>query len=211
MVLNLNLKTSPYFPTFSSLPGEPESGEVSLEYYASAGSGYLQPSKHWVFIGEIVQNISLIRPGFLVKDKRGVQVGVHFYLDNDVARTADYKKFKVGSTMCVYYAHMRYFMDGGVGIRVEDMSNVKIIPCSMKILLETNIAKVKSSLVCSTCAKKGEDVTLQQCKRCGTRYCSRECQQQDWQTGHKAKCAAISQVREWRAKDWGNFSDYWSV
>ena len=88
----------------------------------------IKPSKHWCFIGEIIENITVFRPGFLVKDKDGEHVTVHFYLDTAVVNAggANFTKFKKGSVMCVYYAHMRNFIDGNVGIRVEDMSNVKV-------------------------------------------------------------------------------------
>jgi hypothetical protein len=44
---------------------------------------------------------------------------------------------------------------------------------------------------CSHCSKSGVSGDFKKCGGCGTRYCSRECQKNDWKT-HKPSCKSMS-------------------
>ena len=88
----------------------------------------LLPSRHWVFLCEITENISLIRPHYFVKDREGTKTQVVFYLDNKNKAQFDSirDKFIIGHTLAVFYADGHHFLDGSFGLRVEDVSTVKV-------------------------------------------------------------------------------------
>ncbi|VDC08019.1 unnamed protein product [Peniophora sp. CBMAI 1063] len=196
----LNLRSQRYFPDWDHLPWE---DSLNTRFWSDE-SGYFAPSHHWAFVGEMIENRSLSRPGFLLRDRQGKEVLVMFYLDNDVQ--ADFKNFRTGCTVILYYAEKRRFMDGQIGIRVEEISRAKVLPCILDILMQTDPGAVASSSSCATCNKTSS--TLSACSACKTLYCSRECQVSAWKS-HKPQCAALAQVREWDGKNWNNFHEYW--
>ena len=92
----------------------------------------------------------------------------------------DKRNYKVGNTICVMYAKQRTFLDGQVGVRVENGHNIKgmssydrvnvALPCSLHTLLKLgdSFAKNGNSAVCKVCAKPASH----SCSRCKTKYCS---------------------------------------
>ena len=111
-----------YLPDWAHLPWE---DSLNTRFWTDA-AGYYAPSHHWAFIGEIVENRSLFRPGYLLRDREGTEVFIVFYLDNQVQ--ADFKDFRLGRTVVLYYAEKRQFVDGQVGIRIEEMTRAKVRP-----------------------------------------------------------------------------------
>ncbi|EIM84880.1 uncharacterized protein STEHIDRAFT_112413 [Stereum hirsutum FP-91666 SS1] len=199
-------------PDFRSLPHE---NDLDEEYYAmDESSGTFRPSFHWAFLGEITHDTSLFigdRPRYLVKDKVGNRHPIHFHLDSlddmffDMNERKDYK---VGRTICVYYANQHNFVDGTIGLRIESTESVKIIRCSLEALIEVNVSELDQAVNCEACGKEGGG-TLSKCSRCGVKYCDKGCQAKDWRSGHKTRCTAVCQVREWERKDWATFRSFW--
>lgn len=167
--------------------------------------GAFRPSFHWAFLGEITYDTSLFigdRPRYIVKDKVGNGHPIHFHLDSldgMLFNMNDRKDYKVGRTICVYYANQHNFFDGTIGLRIESKENVKvslnhtyslrllysklvfilaftrkIIPCSLEALIEVNVSELDQAVNCEACGKEGGG-TLSKCSRCGVKYCDKVC------------------------------------
>ena len=61
---------------------------------------------------------------FYVKDLEGHKFLVAFHLDNNEEVAS--MNIKVGRTMSISHAHQHQFVDGQVGIRLEDAFSVKV-------------------------------------------------------------------------------------
>ena len=113
-----------HFPTFNSLPDD---SDIDLRYYGEEHYGVYGPVKHWCLLVEIVKLIPYFRPMFTAKDKAGKEFLVAMYLDNDVALPDFWNKYcKPGNVVAIMYACSHSFMDGQMGIRVEDVENIKV-------------------------------------------------------------------------------------
>jgi len=62
---------------------------------------------------------------FHVKDLEGYKFLVAFHLDNN-EEVASMENCRVGRTMSISHAQQHQFVDGQVGIRLEDASSVKV-------------------------------------------------------------------------------------
>lgn len=105
-----NLRNRNTFPSFHALPVE----------------GYLsgRPRRHWCFLSEIKDLSWFVRLRLDVRDLEGVSVPVFFYTpDEGGAVVEDAEK---GYTLAVFYAEQHHFMDGQLGIRVDDAACVKV-------------------------------------------------------------------------------------
>ncbi|KAI0697974.1 hypothetical protein BC835DRAFT_1413312 [Cytidiella melzeri] len=204
MPVRLSLRDARHFPSLRELP---EDDELDLSFYQERG-GVMRPSRHWVFLCEITQNITFMRPHYLVTDRTGTQTQVVFYLDNNVEFEST--AYVTGHTLAVFYADSHRFMDGSFGLRLEDLTTVKVIPCSLQTLISADVASVDAMRACSSCGEDQQDTPLKKCSRCGTKYCSQECQRLDWRR-HKTTCAALQQVRAWSERNWNRFIDYWDT
>jgi len=54
----------------------------------------------------------------------------------------------------------------------------------------------KKQTVCRACGKQEEKKRFSKCGKCGTPYCSRECQVRDWKAVHKLNCAQYCVLRK---------------
>lgn len=64
------------------------------------------------------------------------------------------------------------FLDGQVGVRLEDPDDVTVLKCSLDELFELNktLAKAPTEAVCQKC---GVAEPKSRCAKCTTRYCSK--------------------------------------
>ncbi|KAG1816482.1 uncharacterized protein BJ212DRAFT_1271715 [Suillus subaureus] len=208
------LRNSFNFPTFSGLPDEPEN-EIDLRYYDNGPFGF-KPGQHWCFLGEIVESIGLVRVLLRVKDKDGQVVTVGLYTDDRGQALAP--QIKEGHTVAVLYGEQHGFLDMSVGIRVEDTSNIKIIPCSLEQLLKASddVATLRKGQPrrCGSCGKEenaSDNTHLRLCSRCRhTPYCGEDCQKKAWAAGHKANCKALVGVRWFTERNWRTFHDWFN-
>ncbi|KAG2089452.1 uncharacterized protein F5147DRAFT_39981 [Suillus discolor] len=141
------------FPTFSGLPKEPEK-ELNLKYHDACLFKF-KPKKHWCFLGEIVDSVGLERVTLRVKDKDG-QIGTIRLYTDDGGKALD-PRIEKGHTVAVLYGEQHCFTDMSVGIRVEDASNIKIIPCSLEQLLKASddmaVLREGQPTQCGSCGK----------------------------------------------------------
>lgn len=68
------------------------------------------------------------RPRYLVRDREGADINVAFHTEpmDMMMYGFDEKKYAVGSTIAVLYANSHHFMDGTIGLRIEELVNVKV-------------------------------------------------------------------------------------
>ncbi|KAF8989487.1 hypothetical protein BDQ17DRAFT_1373122 [Cyathus striatus] len=154
----------------------------------------------WFILTEITQNQSLNRPAFLVEDKRpGNFWTVAFYTDNP---WVDAKDCRPGTMICIKNGMPTRFMDGRYGYRIEDPEDIIVLPCSMARLREINESLRQRYMdgLLLTCVACNQPVKMG-CGKCKTRYCSRDCQRQDWPT-HKPICKIVKTLHGWNRTDW---------
>ncbi|KAK0452243.1 hypothetical protein EV421DRAFT_1767767 [Armillaria borealis] len=149
----------------------------------------------WYTLCEIVDDMSMFgRPVYKVEDKLpGHYWTVAFFTDNPDQDARDLK-CKTGSTVCIKDLTLHQFQGG---YRVEDVSNVTVLPCTIAQLRTLNsglrqrsdAGQFMSCIVCNGPAQH-------RCARCKSHYCSQQCQRQDWEE-HKVNCKALKTLLEW--------------
>jgi hypothetical protein len=156
------------FPAFSDLPNE---NDVDSTYYDEVPYRS-SPRRHWCFLGEIVDSYGLCRVLLRVKDKEGQIVTIGLYTDDRGQALAPH--MKEGHTVAVLYGEQHGFMDMTVGIRVEEPSVIRIIPCSLEQLLKASDDVAARNLsgqsrCCGSCGKEentSDNKHLRLCSRC---------------------------------------------
>lgn len=207
------LRNTINFPSFSDLPYE---NGIDLTYYAQ-GRYSFSPRQHWCFFGEIVGSYGLGRVLLRAKDKDGQVVTIGLYTDD--RGQALVPQIKEGYTVAVLYGEQHGFLDMTVGIRVEEASIIRIIPCSLEQLLKASDDVAARSLnsqsrCCGSCGKKedtSDNTHLRLCSRCKqASYCGGVCQKKAWVDGHKTDCKALVWAQWFAAKNWGVFNGYFN-
>ena len=134
-----DLRDTRAFPSFGSCPDENDVPDV---YYRESRDGVYSPSRHWCFLGEIIDNSALFRLRLSVLDKEGGTVPVAFHLDRDrpafrviepsrIEEKPDHRNLPHdlidnGNTIAVLYAQQHFFADGTTGFRIEDADFVQV-------------------------------------------------------------------------------------
>jgi hypothetical protein len=169
---------------------------------------YYSPHCTWCFVGEIIDdtlaNDSFCRHRVLVKDKYNVQnLTIFFYPESG---TFDYNTLKLGHTIAVMFAEQYCFRDMSIGLRIEHLNFIKVIPCNLEAM-----AAISSQLGC--CAPNrcwGCDIVQsEELKKCGAckvaRYCDKKCQVNDWRKRHKRWCKALPDMVHLASLDYNEF------
>ena len=77
-------------------------------------------------------------------------------------------------------------------IKKDTNTNIDIDDSQTEVPIEQDVVEKK---VCKVCNKELEKVF--RCSKCKkARYCGRDCQNQDWKSGHKLECFAEAIKRE---------------
>jgi hypothetical protein len=181
------------FPSFYELS---EIDQPYLEYYSGWDTGYLQPKFNWCYFAEItLTNYHPFRPSIIVKDWKGKEHPIIFYLDDVPGLSNPFfpgEQFKVGQTICLLYAERKTFMDLSEGIRKED-SDFYIFKCALDQLIKV-ASMIQSRAGCLSCGK--DNIKLLQCGKCKlAAYCGKECQKTDWKV-HKNICPDMPMLKK---------------
>ncbi|KAJ3771666.1 hypothetical protein FB446DRAFT_90562 [Lentinula raphanica] len=205
-----DIRNTRFFPNLFGLPHDHYFDEREGSYYsvtkdARTRKFNVRPSRHWCFLAEIVEYVSWgVRPMFKAKDSTGIIYLVAFHFDVTRLFEKVLQKGLVGRTICVMYACFHAFMDGQIGVKLEEPKNVKILPLSIEALVmasKTFRGDHGNSEHCAYCRRPA----TQRCSSCSTiLYCSKLCQVQAWE-GHKKECTAMSQMKEWNHFDWERY------
>ncbi|KAI1394659.1 hypothetical protein F4819DRAFT_480901 [Hypoxylon fuscum] len=193
-----SFKDPNFFPSFRNCPGEHAWDDRYLvDSDPNDPNSYGSNRKHWCLLGEIVQADTIIRPRIVAKDHNGDRFVVAFYPDDPDDMPRLLNNFKIGNTIAIFYALVHNFLDGSVGVRVEDSDEVLIIPLDFKDVIKMNEEVIAYTPIagtqrkCHSCDQAKQD--LSQCARCTLfHYCNKECQAKAWnEKGHKKICKAL--------------------
>ena len=179
-----------FAPPFSCLPHDNDINEI---YYTPNFFGVHSPCRNWVFLGEITNTdysmSSFLRNRVIVTDRSGRKnIPLFFYPESGVF---DFRTLKVGHIIAILFAERHYFMDGSIGIRIENLEYVKVIPCSLTELTGLSEQYSSSKDACWGCGQ--ENKSLKKCGACKNAwYCNETCQRLDWGKRHKKVCKAMA-------------------
>lgn len=112
MAARSNLRNTTTFPSFADMPHETEQ---------------VRPGRHWCFLGEIESMDYFARLVLHVHDQAGRTLPIAFYTEDSGALI--HGSCRPGYTVAVLYAQRRDFMDGSLGVRVEELARVKVCCC----------------------------------------------------------------------------------
>ncbi|KFY53223.1 hypothetical protein V496_07798 [Pseudogymnoascus sp. VKM F-4515 (FW-2607)] len=200
------------FPPFNDLPSDKF---TATEFDTSSDETTHRPSRHWVFLAEIVDFFTLARLQMDVKDVDGTTVPLFFYTDGR-GRELTPSKVQKGYTVAILYAQRHEFMFSEPGIRLEKSSNIKIFPTSLGNLLALNdqvqnfSVEANGMRTCHGCGKPS--ATLKKCAKCSLFwYCNRACQIRGWnEKGHKADCKILrdADLKGLFSPNWNTFEGH---
>ncbi|KAF5381140.1 hypothetical protein D9757_009435 [Collybiopsis confluens] len=190
-----DLRADIFFPPLSGLPNDNNFVDSDLDYYTVLFDTLpptIKPRRHWCFLAEIVELTEWpTRPMFQAKDITGATFLVSFHYADRALFSEVVKRGVIGSTICVMYASFHHFFDGQTGLRLEDPKTVKILPLGIEELVGL-----------------GQTIRVDESESSdhfAVRYCSKNCQTQDWKEKHKKECAAIRQMKAWNDLDWETY------
>lgn len=192
------LADTTHWPCFADLPTE---NGLDEDYYALDTRDMIyKPTLTWCLLVEIVDAIPWpTRPMFNVEDREGRMLLLAFHLEG-LERLMFPKireTYKKGYTVAIMNAESHLFADGQMGLRVESMSGVKLIPVSYERLLKLERQLRAPRNRCQQCGA----AATSKCRFCVARYCNKKCQTDDWKS-HKNDCLALRQLIEWGDMDW---------
>lgn len=104
-----SLRDEETFPPYPELPGD---------------HNLISASRHWCFLGEIITYNFFSRLVLHVHDRAGRSLLIAFYTDDAGTLMGD--SCKAGHTIAVLYAQQHNFLDGSVGVRIEDIKHVRV-------------------------------------------------------------------------------------
>ncbi|OCH85064.1 hypothetical protein OBBRIDRAFT_829124 [Obba rivulosa] len=198
-----DLRDKRAFPIFADCPYE---NKANTRYFISRGTGATLPRRHWCFFGEVVDFVVFGRLTIDARDTSGRIIRISFYDDNRGLRFVTNDQVKKGYTVAVLYPLQHWFLDMSQGFRVEDVSKVMILPCSLRRLRSAN-DRLHDSRSDGTCWTPDCNRTegLLRCSGCRKAlYCSMDHQSAAWKD-HKPECKALQAVEWFTQKDWGTY------
>ncbi|KAH8812463.1 hypothetical protein F5884DRAFT_310434 [Xylogone sp. PMI_703] len=208
----VDLRNQLIFPGFLDLPDE---NDIDPEFYTSSDGFSYRPRRHWLFLGEIVDFMTLVRLQMELQDVNGKTVPLFFYTDGR-GKELNPSLVQKGYTVAVLYAQQHAFLYSEPGIRQEDPATIKIFPFSLHKMLELSDRIQKYSLetngmrTCHGCNKR--TVSLKKCAKCSFFwYCDGACQTVGWNgKGHKLDCKLLknSDLKGLFSLNWDKFEGY---
>lgn len=193
-----DLRSHATFPGFIDLPDE---NVIDLDFYESSDMITYRPRRHWCFLGEIVDFLTLVRLQMEIKDVDGRKIPLYFYTDGRGSELTP-AQLQKGFTVAILYAQRHALTYDEPGIRHEDPRMVKvpqlfpiytvkldsyslterdvtqIFPLSLHELLALNdqvqqfSTKLDGIRMCHGCNRKA--ASLKKCGKCSSFwYCDR--------------------------------------
>ena len=197
-----------HFPAFRRLGVD---NDLNLEYWHEDSSGTFTQACTWCFLAEITNDeasqIPFLRNRVFVRDRKGQDnIPISFYPERGLF---DFSTLKKGHTICVMLAEQHYFMDMTVGLRIESLDTVKVIPCGLSDLLALSKSYSQRSDSCWRCGKKEREGSLKKCGACKVaRYCDKDCQAKDWKDGHRKLCKAMAEFLKMARIDYSKYDEH---
>ncbi|KAF5592021.1 SET domain protein [Fusarium subglutinans] len=110
------------FPSFIQLPNETD---VDDNFFKTRDGVNYQPRRHWCFLAEITDYLTIVRLQMEVKDVADKKTQVFFYTGGRGSEIAPSQLCK-GYTIAILYAQQHAFAFSEPGIRHEDPTLVKV-------------------------------------------------------------------------------------
>ena len=110
-------------------------------------------------------------------------------------------------------AEKHIFLDLQIGLRIEDLDTIKVIPCSLDELFAISRAYSQCQNACWTCKKQDRSVVadcvnLRKCAACHVaQYCCKECQVKDWKERHRGWCKALPEFLKMAKIDYSTYNE----
>ncbi len=206
------LKNELYFPSFRELGDE---NDLDERYWKEDyWTGHWVYACTWCFLAEITNDdnsqIPFLRNRVIVRDRSGRDnIPIFFYPEGG---SFDFKTLKNGHTVCVIQAQRHHFLDLSIGLRVEDLDTVKVIPCGLDDLFALSTFYSECKNACWACGKKNGDTTavdLKKCSACHTaQYCCKDCQVKDWKERHRRWCKAMPEFLKLTKIDYNTYNEH---
>lgn len=211
------LKNELYFPSFRNLSQE---NDLDERYWREdLRRGVWTQACTWCFLAEITNDeasqIPFLRNRVFVRDRRGQDnIPISFYPERG---QFDFKTLKKGHTVCVMLAEQHRFLDMTIGLRIEGLDTVKVIPCGLDDLLALSTVYSQHEHVCWACEKKKIEETsgsagavdLKKCAACHTaQYCSKECQVKDWKLRHRSWCKVLPEFLKMTKINYSTYNEH---
>ena len=211
------LKSELHFPSFGNLGHE---NDLDYRYWKEdrRRSTWVHACT-WCFIAEITNDetaqIPFLRNRVFVRDRRGQDnIPISFYPESGFF---DFKTLKKGHTVCVMVAEQHYFLDMTIGLRIESLDTIKVIPCGLNDLFALSTFYSQSKSTCWGCGRKktADDdsegaaaLDLKKCSACRTaEYCCKQCQVKDWKERHRRWCKAMPEFLKLTKIDYSKYDE----
>ncbi|RJE26365.1 hypothetical protein PHISCL_01338 [Aspergillus sclerotialis] len=117
---HISLRNERPFPKFLDLPGD---FDVDRRYLRFKSATMLEPRRHWCLFAEVIQSQKIVRLVISAFDKTGQLITVALYTPDRGKKLV--KVVKPGCTLAILYARQHFFLDGSVGVRVENPNDIK--------------------------------------------------------------------------------------
>ncbi|XP_014554312.1 hypothetical protein COCVIDRAFT_39748 [Bipolaris victoriae FI3] len=165
-----------------------------------------QPMRHWCFLGEITNSITLHHLELELADINDKRISLHF---NTIGRGSelDIASVQNGCTVAVLYAERHTFTYGDTGIKPQDPQMLKIFPIALDKLLELSdrIQQCSGAMnqikMCHGCDKK--TILMNRCGKCSLFW---YCDYTGWvERTHKTDCRILRDpdLRGFITLEWG--------
>ncbi len=212
------LKNKLYFPSFRNLGDE---NDLDDRYWKEDyHTGVWVQACTWCFLAEITNDetsqIPFLRNRVFVRDHSGRDnIPISFYPERGLF---DFKTLRKGHTICALLAEQHYFLDMTIGLRVEGLDTVKVIPCGLDDLFALSTFYSECKNACWACGKKATADTseasataadLKKCSACHTaQYCCKDCQVKDWKERHRRWCKAMPEFLKLTKIDYTTYNEH---
>ena len=196
-----------FFPAFQDLGVD---NDLDLRYWKQSSFGSYKYTYTWCFVAEIeddeLSQIPFLRNRVHVRDRNGQgDINISFYPESGMF---NYRALKRGHTICVMQAEQHYFLDRSIGLRIEHLDTVKVIPCGLSDLFALSKQYSQNANSCWRCSKTASDEgsSLKKCAACKLAcYCDKQCQTKDWKERHKVWCKAIPEFLKLTRIDYSKY------
>ncbi|KAI1767765.1 hypothetical protein GGR53DRAFT_480560 [Hypoxylon sp. FL1150] len=195
-----SFKDHDFFPPFRECPGElvwDDRYFTDSDPDPNVPQGGATKRKHWCLLGAIIQTDTFICSRVVAQDYTGHKFVVAFYPNdqNDMPRLLE--NFKVGNTIAVFYPLVHNFLDGRIGVRVEETDEVLIIPLGISDVIKMNEQVIEytpgkgNPRKCHGCDEVKQGLNM--CASCTIfYYCNKDCQTKAWcEKDHKKHCKVL--------------------
>lgn len=156
----------------------------------------------WMYAGQILTGIpSTVRTRgtniheIMTKDVDGAICKVSLDFRHDKAgHTFDINILIPTHTVLLINPFQHTTKDGTTLVWITEVAKVSVVPLNMEDFLKINRMIIDPLQWCYHCHKGKRFENLLKCQKCGTKYCSRQCQLDDW-PAHNRFCKGMIALR----------------